>query len=32
VARLDFRAIAGYCAVIFVVYATLVSAAFALAF
>lgn len=32
VARLDFRAIAGYCAVIFVVYAALVSAAFALAF
>lgn len=32
VARLDFRAIAGYCAVVFVVYATLVSAAFALAF
>ena len=32
VARLDFRAIAGYCAVIFVVYATIVSAAFAFAF
>lgn len=32
VARLDFRAIAGYCAVIFLVYAALVSAAFALAF
>jgi short-chain fatty acids transporter len=32
VARLDFRAIAGYCAVIFVVYAALVSAAFAIAF
>lgn len=32
VARLDFRSIAGYCAVFFVVYAALVSAAFALAF
>jgi short-chain fatty acids transporter len=32
VARLDFRAIAGYCAVLFVVYAAVVSAAFALAF
>jgi short-chain fatty acids transporter len=32
VARLDFRAIAGYCAVIFVVYAAIVSAAFALGF
>jgi short-chain fatty acids transporter len=32
VARLDFRAIAGYCAVIFLVYAVLVSAAFAIAF
>lgn len=32
VARLDFRAIAGYCAIFFVVYAALVSAAFALAF
>ena len=32
VARLDFRAIAGYCAIIFVAYATIVSAAFALAF
>jgi short-chain fatty acids transporter len=32
VARLDFRAIAGYCAILFVVYAAVVSAAFALAF
>jgi short-chain fatty acids transporter len=32
VARLDFRAIAGYCAIIFLVYAGLVSAAFALAY
>ena len=32
VARLDFRAIAGYCAVIFLAYAALVSAAFALAY
>jgi len=32
VARLDFRAIAGYCAVVFLVYATLVSLAFAIAF
>jgi len=31
VARLDFRAIAGYCAIFFVVYAALVSAAFAVA-
>ena len=31
VARLDFRAIAGYCAVIFLVYAALVSLAFAIA-
>lgn len=30
-ARLDFRAIAGYCAIVFLVYAGLVSAAFALA-
>ena len=32
VARLDFRAIAGYCAILFVVYAAVVSAAFAIAF
>jgi short-chain fatty acids transporter len=32
VARLDFRAIAGYCAILFLAYATLVSAAFALAY
>jgi short-chain fatty acids transporter len=32
VARLDFRAIAGYCAILFLVYASLVSAAFALAY
>jgi short-chain fatty acids transporter len=32
VARLDFRAIAGYCAVIFLAYAALVSLAFAIAF
>jgi short-chain fatty acids transporter len=32
VARLDFRAIAGYCALLFLAYATLVSAAFALAY
>jgi short-chain fatty acids transporter len=31
-ARLDFRAIAGYCAILFLVYAALVSAAFALAY